>query len=98
MSWIISSTVLDIADEDIESISFCGKRSILYRCELDLAKEIMANANFKRYAEKANIGKFEKVIFHFGSVHLLHGCYIIKKFIQTISDNINAQSRHVLKG
>ena len=83
-------TVPDITDENIESISFFGKRSILYRCmkinELDLAKEIMANANFKRYAEKANIGKFEKVMFHFGSVHLLHGCYVIKKSVQRIKE------------
>lgn len=83
-------TVPDITDENIDSISFFGKRSILYRCmkinELDLAKEIMANANFKRYAEKANIGKFEKVMFHFGSVHLLHGCYVIKKSVQRIKE------------
>lgn len=83
-------TVPDITDEDIESISFCGKRSILYRCmkinELDLAKEIMANANFKRYAEKANIGKFEKIVFHIGSVRLLRGCYVIKKSVQRIKE------------
>lgn len=87
-------TVPEITDEDIESISFYGKRSILYRCmkinELDLAKEIMTNVNFKKHVDKANIGKFEKMVFHIGSVHLLQGCYVVKKFIQLIRDNINA--------
>lgn len=57
----------DITGDDIESIAFYGKRSILYRCmkikELELAREIMKNEDFKRRAGKENIGRFEKIVF-----------------------------------
>lgn len=82
-------TMSDITGDDIESIAFYGKRSILYRCmkikEFDLAREIMKKEDFKRRAVKANIGRGEKIVFRIGSVHLLHGCYVAKKSIQRIN-------------